>query len=253
MKTFRSHDGVVIAYREWGTDTAKPPVVLHHGFIADAHFNWVLPGIVDALVAAGHRVAAHDARGHGHSGKPHDPAAYGEQIMARDLACFFDVIGAAAVDLVGYSMGAIVSLIAAAQDSRIRRLVVGGVGAAVVEVGGVDTRVLPAEVLVAALETDDPTTITNETAARFRAFADRVGADRTALAAHAAAVHASPIALDRITVPTLILAGEDDLAAARPEALAAAIRGARLQIVSGDHFSALVDPRFTEVLIAFLA
>lgn len=64
MHTFTASDGVEIAYRQWGSPDGRPPVLLHHGFVADSHINWVAPGVVDALVGAGHRVVAHDARGH---------------------------------------------------------------------------------------------------------------------------------------------------------------------------------------------
>lgn len=250
---FAADDGVEIAHYEWGAEHAGPPVILHHGFLADARLNWVAPGVVDALVAAGRRVLALDARGHGRSDKPRDPARYGEAAMARDLMRLADRVGAARYDLVGYSMGAIVSLIAAAGDARVRRLVVGGVGAGVVELGGVDTRALPSAALVAALEADDPSRIADPAVARFRAFADAVGADRLALAAHARVVHATPIALERIGAPTLVLVGESDPLAARPEILQAAIPDAALRIVSGDHLGALADPGFAPAIVAFLA
>ena len=139
MPEFLSFDGIKIAYETWGAAGERPPVLLHHGFIANAEINWVRPGIVTALTQAGCQVFALDARGHGASGKPHDPAFYGEAKMVRDLQQLIDLIGVDQVDLVGYSMGAIVSLSTASQDARIRRLVVGGVGAGVVEAGGLDT------------------------------------------------------------------------------------------------------------------
>jgi len=253
VNRFAAHDGIQIAYGAWGTDSDRPPVILHHGFMADSHLNWVVPGVVDALVTAGRRVFALDARGHGRSDKPRDPAAYGESAMARDLMRFADEVGARRYDLVGYSMGAIVALIAASRDPRVRRLVVGGVGAGVVELGGVDTRALPTRELVAALETDDPSSIGDPGAARFRSFADAVGADREALAAHARVVHASPIELDRIAAPTLVLAGKDDDLAARPEVLVDAVPGAILQSLSGDHLTAIADPDFAAAIVAFLA
>ncbi len=223
MPSFTAADGVEIVYQCWGAPSAEPPVVLHHGFVADANLNWAGPGVVAALVAAGRYVVAPDARGHGASGKPHDPAAYGEGAMARDLGTLFDVIGADAVDLAGYSMGAVVALLAATADTRIRRLVVGGVGCGIVEVGGADTRVIEPAAMVAALEADDPDTITDVGAAGFRRFADAVGADLRALACQARTIHGAPLALDRITAPTLVLAGDQDPLAARPEVLAAAI------------------------------
>jgi pimeloyl-ACP methyl ester carboxylesterase len=259
MERFTSWDGVEIAYGVWepegggaGGPGAGPPVVLHHGFVADSVLNWVGPGIVDALVAAGHRVVALDARGHGRSGKPHDPAAYAESAMARDLSALVDRLDAPQIDLVGYSMGAIVSLIFASQDTRVQRLVVGGVGAGVVELGGVDTRILPNDALVEALRADDPGSIIDRQGAEFRAFADAVGADRLALAAQAASVHASPIPLDRIAAPTLVLAGDADPLAERPAVLADAIPAAELRMLRGDHLAAVGDPGFASSVVEFL-
>ena len=159
MRSFNSWDGTEIAYQEWGDPTPSPPVVLHHGFIADARTNWVLTGVVDALLAAGRRVIAPDARGHGRSGKPHDPSAYGEQRMARDLEGLLVATGAERIDLVGYSMGAIVTLIFASCDARVRRLVIGGVGSGVIECGGVDRRALSNDSIIDALRCEDPTTL----------------------------------------------------------------------------------------------
>jgi pimeloyl-ACP methyl ester carboxylesterase len=253
VERFVSFDGTEIAYQEWGSDRGAPPVVLHHGYVVDANVNWVLPGVVDALVAAGRRVVAPDARGHGASGKPHDPARYGEDRMARDLGVLFDLVGADQVDLVGYSMGGIVALIVAADERRVRRLVVGGIGAAAVELGGVDTRVRPDVDMAAALLADDPASIADPLALQFREFADALGADRAALAAQARAVHASPIALDRIAAPTLVLAGRDDVLATRPQVLAAAIADARLRLLDGDHLSAVANPAFAPAIVDFLA
>lgn len=245
-------DGLRIAYREWAGSDDRPPVVLHHGFAVDALVNWVYPGVVAALLRDGRRVVALDARGHGRSEAPHDPERYGETVMARDVGALLDRIGADHVDLVGYSMGAIVSLLVAAQDRRVRRLVVGGVGAGVVELGGVDTRVVSPDAIVAALTAADPSAIEDAGAAAFRQLADALGADRLALAAQASRRHAEPIPLDRITAPTLVLAGDTDPLAVRPEVLAGAIADARLRRLSGDHLAAVGDPRFAPLIVEFL-
>src|SRR6478672_13252418 len=107
MERFASFDGTGIAYTIVGSG---PDALLLHGFAADHHVNWVAPGIVDALVAAGRRVIAYDARGHGQSDKPHDPAAYENDAMVRDARSLLDHLGVESVDVVGYSMGALVSL-----------------------------------------------------------------------------------------------------------------------------------------------
>jgi pimeloyl-ACP methyl ester carboxylesterase len=250
MPTFQASDGITLSYTSWGDGRL---VVLHHGFIADSRTNWVLPGIVDALVAAGRRVVAIDARGHGESEKPHDPAHYGEARMADDVIALADLLDEpAGYDLVGYSMGAIVSLIVATRDSRVRGVVAAGVGSAVVELGGVDTRAIGRAAMAEALLADDPATM-SPAAAGFRAFADAVGGDRVALAAQATALHAAPIPLRTITVPALVLAGRDDHLATRPEVLADAIPGAVLRVVPGDHLGAVREPDFLAALTGFLA
>jgi len=253
MERFTTSDGIGIAYRTWGETADLPPVVLHHGFIANAHLNWVLPGIVDSLVDAGRQVVAHDARGHGRSDTPHDPALYGEARMALDVGELADHLGLDRFDLVGYSMGGVTATIAATQEPRVRRLVIGGIGSAIVELGGVDTRVMDRDALAEVLEQDDPGAVADPAIAAFRGFVDAVGGDRLALAAQARSVHRSPIALDRITAPTLLLVGADDDLATRPEVLAAAIPDCRVQVVAGDHMGALGDPGFTPAIVAHLA
>lgn len=253
MNTFTTWDDLEIAYHEWGEQSSSArPVVLHHGFVADANANWSVPGIVDRLIAAGHRVVAPDARGHGASQKPHDPARYGEANMARDLAVLVETIGASEIDLVGYSMGAVVALIYASGASGVRRLVVGGVGSGVVECGGVDRRAVSNETIMEALSSEDPDALEAPEAIAFRRLADALGADRRALLAQAASIHRGGVALERISAPTLVLAGDADPLAVRPEVLVAAIPDARLQIVAGDHISALGDPSFARSIVDFL-
>jgi pimeloyl-ACP methyl ester carboxylesterase len=254
FSSFESFDGVPIAYYAWGAEQATfPPVVLHHGFVVNAQLNWVLPGVVEALVAAGRRVYALDARGHGESGKPYDPASYGEGAMSRDLSLLFDVIGAADVHLVGYSMGGIVALLTAARDRRVRRLVVGGIGAGVVEIGGVDTRALGRGAVAAALLAEDPSTITDPRAAAFRRLADRAGGDLRALAAQAAAPRRAGLPLADISAPTLVLAGADDRLASRPQVLADALADGRAVVIPGDHVTAVTEPGFAAAIVGFLA
>ena len=55
-------------------DGNGPPLVLQHGFTGKVK-SWELAGYVDALKLR-YRLIRVDARGHGDSGKPHDPAAY---------------------------------------------------------------------------------------------------------------------------------------------------------------------------------
>ncbi|MBN9057716.1 MAG: alpha/beta fold hydrolase, partial [Rhizobiales bacterium] len=79
MQSFLSN-GHSIAYLDEGEG---PPILLIHGFASSARVNWVNPGWVDTLVKAGRRVIAFDNRGHGHSDKPHEVAAYRVAAMAE--------------------------------------------------------------------------------------------------------------------------------------------------------------------------
>jgi pimeloyl-ACP methyl ester carboxylesterase len=87
----------------------------------------------------------------------------------------------------------------------------------------------------------------------FRRLADGLRADREALVAQARAIHRDGVELERIEAPTLVLAGEEDPLAVRPQVLADALPDARLQMVSGNHMGALGDPRFAHAIVDFLA
>lgn len=249
---FRTSDGITIAWCHWGESNPGPVVVLHHGFASSAESNWVGPGIVEALLQAGRSVLAVDARGHGESDKPHEADRYGEQRMARDLLELLESLGLSRVDLFGYSMGAVVSLIVAGSSDVVRRLVVGGVGEGIIESGGVDTRLVGRDAIVQALLAADVAAVEHPGAAAFRMFAEYTGADLKALAAQAQSLHCTAIALDSITAPTLVLAGEADVLAADPQRLADAIAGAQCRVLPGDHLSVIRQPAFAAAAIDFL-
>jgi len=163
--------------------------VLLHGFAASTQANWVAPGIWKTLVDAGHQVTGPDARGHGHSDKPHDPSAYDNGAMVRDVGALLDHLGLVRPDVAGYSMGAGTALRFALTDGRVRRLVLGGIGGDLASrVLGQTGRVPPAwrgraQRIAAALEAEDPAAIEDPAVRRFRRFADSQGADLRALGA----------------------------------------------------------------------
>ena len=105
----------------------------------------------------------------------------------------------------------------------------------------------------AALEADNPATITDPSAKAFRSFADATGADRQALAATQKAPMAwTPRETDDVTVPVLVVAGDADTLAGSPDELARALPNARGVTVPGDHLSAAIKPGFTNAVVEFL-
>ena len=221
MQRFRTHDGIELAYDETG-DPDGPPVILLHGFAADTAANWESPGITTALAEGGYRVLGFDARGHGRSDKPHDPAAYGKDSMVRDVSAFIDHLSLDAPAVAGYSMGSLTTARLLTLDARVRLGILGGVGHRMLR-GRPD---LDTAALADTLEADDPSTVTDATARAFRLFADSTGADRLALAAtQRAAIHGDPIDVGSITAPVLVVTGDADTLVGDPVALAEAIPG----------------------------
>jgi pimeloyl-ACP methyl ester carboxylesterase len=256
MGSVRAEDGIEIVYDDHSPDAPGVPVLLHHGFAADARANWDAPGVTQHLVDSGRRVIAVDARGHGRSGKPHEPGAYDSPAMARDVGTLIDHLGVDLVDLVGYSMGGFVAVEVATRETRLRSLVVGGIGDGALPQGegsGREGPPIDRESIAAAMEVDDASTVTNRGAIGFRRLADATGADRLALAAVLRAAPHDSGDLSTISVPTLVIAGDKDPLARGADRLADAIPGARLFTVPGDHLGAVASPEFIDGLLAFLA
>jgi pimeloyl-ACP methyl ester carboxylesterase len=98
-------NGVQIHYTDEGQGE---PVILIHGFAANADLNWRLLGITQAL-ANEYRVIVLDNRGHGLSDKPHDAEQYGVE-MVRDVIRLMDHLQIEKAHVVGYSMGGFITL-----------------------------------------------------------------------------------------------------------------------------------------------
>lgn len=247
---WKNEDGLNIHYTDDGEKDA-PAIILHHGFASSGEGNWAQTGIAAKLIDAGCRVIMPDARGHGQSDKPHDPAYYGEANMAKDVMGLASALELSEYRLMGYSMGAIVSLLTAVQDRRITRLAIGGVGEGILSQGGVDRRALPNDQLAAGLLAEDTSTLSPMVAA-FRVFVETSGGDRRALAAQAKVVHAEDIPLDQISAPTLVFAGTSDPLAVKPERLASAIPGANISLFDGDHLGIFGGTSLAPALVQFM-
>src|SRR5262249_45714672 len=207
VPTFASFDGIELFYDDQGEGR---PVVLLHGFAADTNINFVRSGILDALVDEGYRAISLDHRGHGLSGKPHEPEAYADDALTRDAQALFDELELDGVIVLGYSMGSGVALRLAAVDPRIRAVVAIGVGTASVE-RGAEEGAGDGSARGAAMRADDPDSIDAPLGRQFRTLADSIRADRLALAALMEAGRPRPADhLGEIAVPVLVVVGSDD-------------------------------------------
>lgn len=241
-------DGVEIAFLDEGEGS---PTLLIHGFGSNHRVNWVATSWVRDLVAAGRRVIAPDNRGHGKSGKPHDPAAYGTPTMAEDARRLLDHLGIARADVLGYSMGTrIAAFLALAHPERVRRLALSGLGEGLVRGVG------PAAPIVAALRAPSLDVVTDPRGRMFRAFADQTASDREALVACISASRQTltPEDLAGMRVPVLVSVGTDDDMGGSAKALAALIPGAEaFEIPGRDHMKAVGDRRHKQAVLEFLS
>ena len=247
-----SSDGVEIAFIDvapQGEDLGEP-VLLIHGFASSHSINWGDPQWVSTLTKAGRRVLALDNRGHGKSGKPHDPGAYRLPTMARDAANLLDHLAIPKADVMGYSMGARISCFLAAENpGRVRSLILGGLGAHLLDSVGLPIRIAE------AMEAPSPDSLTDPLQRLFRGFAEQNRSDLEALAAcmRGSRQILSRDEIARIACPVLVAVGTLDEIAGDPHGLANLFpQGEALDIPGRDHNKAVGDRVFKAAALEFL-
>ncbi|MCX6023250.1 MAG: alpha/beta hydrolase [Chloroflexi bacterium] len=120
--SFVNNQGIRIHYQVEG---AGPPLVLYHGLTENGDL-WRLYGYVE-LLGRDYQVILMDARGHGQSDKPHDPAQQGYELMAADVVAVLDDLSVAQAHYWGYSLGGRVGYsLARLAPQRFRSFVIGG-------------------------------------------------------------------------------------------------------------------------------
>ena len=113
---YANASGVQLYYQDMGSGE---PLLLVHGWPASS-FYWksVIP-----LLARSYRVIAVDLKGFGRSDKP-EHASYEMPAMAEDLAALLDALGLSSVNLMGHSMGGMISYaLTIAHPERVHRLI----------------------------------------------------------------------------------------------------------------------------------
>lgn len=119
---YANHQGIRIHYQ---VDGEGPPLVLQHGFTSSLK-RWYVHGYVEAL-RQDYQLILIDARGHGGSDKPHDPAAYDLSLRAGDVVAVLDDLHLPTAYFWGYSMGGRIGFgLAKYAPERLAALIIGG-------------------------------------------------------------------------------------------------------------------------------
>lgn len=243
---FASFDGVELAWHEMGARDARP-LVLIHGYFSDAFTNWIRYGHAARIAAAGYRVVMPDLRAHGQSAKPHDPAAYPPDVLAKDGFALIAHLGLSDYDLGGYSLGARTSV----------RMLVGGAA--------------PGRAVIAGMGLQGLTN-TGDRAGHFRNILTNLGSHqrgtpewmaeaflKTTKGDPVALLHIldsfvdTPVAaIESLDLPVLVLSGEDDDDNGSHAALARALSDAVIREIPGGHMSAVIRPELGEEIARFL-
>lgn len=235
------HDGARIWYAAYG---AGSPVILLHGGLGHGG-NWSYQ--VPALTRAGYRAVLIDSRGHGRSTRDARPPSY--ELMASDVLSVMDTLNLEKAAFVGWSDGAIISLILAMQaPSRVRRVFFFGGN---MDTGGVREITWPNPILMTCLgrHAKDYASL-SATPGDFMSFARAIETmmkTQPNYAARDLAAIQTPVAIAQ--------AGHDEfIKPEHAEYLARSIPGAELIILPGvSHFAPLQRPaQFNEAICAFL-
>jgi len=239
--------GVRLHYYLEGPEDGAPTLLVH-GFCSNFQVNWVGSRWVETLSRAGRRVIGLDNRGHGRSEKPHDPEAYGGQ-MVEDVANLLDHLDLEQVHYVGYSMGSQIGLrLLVAHPERVKRAVAGGIGM------NVTTPWRAGEAIARRLRGD--ATEQSPPAVMFHNFAVAVpGNDLEALACCITG-RSTPLTeeqLAAIQTPVLVAVGGADPIVSDPRRLAELLpHGDYFEVPGRDHATAVPSRAIKERAIEFL-
>jgi pimeloyl-ACP methyl ester carboxylesterase len=260
---FFDSGGVTIRYLVEGEGE---PVLLIHGLGVSAHLQWGASGVLNAL-AEDHQVIAYDNRGHGRSGKPHDPDQYGEEAV-EDAVRLLDHLQIPRAHVVGYSMGALITnKLLVKHPDRFLTATLGGAG----WLKANDERAEFMKDVIASLEqrkgivpllvklTPEGRPKPTEDQLRVR-VANKMFSllnDQQALAAAARGMKELAVTEEQLKanrVPTLALIGAADPLKVTVDELALVMPQLTLSVIKdADHMRAPARPEFVQTLKSFLS
>lgn len=245
MELIPGFDGTPLAVHRMG---AGRPLVLLHGLFSSAEMNWIKWGHAATIAEAGFEVIMPDLRVHGASGKPHDPAAYPGDVLAKDLAALVAALGLIDYDLGGFSLGSRTSVRAVIGGLTPKRLVLGGMGLeGLAGWTGRQAFFIDAIDRFDSVRQGDPAYYTVQ-------FMKSMKIDRVAARLLLGTMtDTDPAALAAITMPTLVVCGDEDRDNGSPDKLAAALPNAVHAVIPGTHMGCVTKPELGRTIRDWLA
>ena len=245
MELIPGFDGTPLAVHRMG---AGRPLVLLHGLFSSAEMNWIKWGHAATIAEAGFEVIMPDLRVHGASGKPHDPAAYPGDVLAKDLAALVAALGLVDYDLGGFSLGSRTSVRAVIGGLTPKRLVLGGMGLeGLAGWTGRQAFFIDAIDRFDSVRQGDPAYYTVQ-------FMKSMKIDRVAARLLLGTMtDTDPAALAAITMPTLVVCGDEDRDNGSPDKLAAALPNAVHVVIPGTHMGCVTKPELGRTIRDWLA
>lgn len=219
-------DNIKLHYTEHGS--GEPLILLHGNGEDSSYFERQI-----AFFQNRYRVIAVDTRGHGKSPRGTAPLTLNQ--FADDLSAFMDELDIASAHILGFSDGANVAMLfALAHPTRVKSLVLNG-GNLFPEGLTEQTRREIDEEYEQAVATND-----EDQLELLRLMIDEP--------------HIDPVQLSGLNMPTLVVAGTDDMIEeAHTRLIAESIPNAQLTLIEGTHFIAFENPdAFNRVVSEFL-
>lgn len=242
---FASFDDTKLAVHRCG---AGRPVVLLHGLFSSAEMNWIKWGHAKRIADAGFEAIMLDFRVHGQSESPTDPAKYPTNVLVRDVVALVEHLALEEYDLGGFSLGARTSLHAVTKGVLApARLIVGGMGTA--GLGEWQKRAAHFRRVIDEFDTIGP----GDPAYYSRQFLKSQGVDR--VAARMLLDTMPDLSLDllaNVTMPTLVVCGDEDRDNGSARDLADLLPNATYVETPGNHLISATKPEMGEAIVDFL-
>ena len=227
-------DGTRLALHRMGEGRT---LIMLHGLFSSAEMNWIKWGYPALLAEAGFECLMPDLRAHGQSEAPHDPVAYPDDVLAKDLAALIAHLGLSDYDLCGFSLGARTSVRGVIAGLKPRRLVLGGMG-----LEGLAGWTGRGAFFIDAIDRFDEVK-QGDPAFHAVQFMKTMNVDRVAVRMLLQTfTDTAPQALAALTMRTLVLNGDRDRDNGDPAALTATLPDAVQVIVPGNHMSCVTKP-----------